>query len=73
MIFLKECSEKKNPSLVGKIRSFEWNSQKTIYRRVWNYGKQFYLPMQVNIMHLDQMDVIMCEENSGKNFGKTIV
>lgn len=26
--------------------------------------------MQINIMHLDQMDVIMCEENSGKNFEK---
>jgi hypothetical protein len=33
----------------------------------------FYLLIQINIMHLDQTDVIMCEENSGKNFGKTIV
>jgi len=71
--FPERVFRKKSPSLVRKVRKFKRNSQKTIYRRVQNYGKQFYLLMQVSIMHLDQMDIIMCEENSGKNFRKKIV
>ena len=45
---------------------------KTIYRRVQNSGKVFYMLMEANIIYLDLIDVIKCEENPGKNLGKTI-
>jgi len=60
--------EKKSPSLDKEIQRFEWNSQKTIYRRVRNSGKETYLLTKANIMYLEEMDIIMCGENPGKNF-----
>ena len=62
----------KNPFISHKIQSFQWNSQRSIYRRFRNSGKQIYLLMNANTMYLDQMDIIMRGENQGKNFGKTI-
>jgi hypothetical protein len=59
-------------SLVRKIREFKWNSQKTIYGRVQNSGKQLHLLMKANIMYLEQMDIIMYGEYPGKNLGKKI-
>ena len=55
MIFMEEGPEKKNPLLVRKIRRFEWNSEKTIYRRIRNSGKRFYSLMKTNIMYLDEI------------------
>ena len=52
----------KIPLLVTRIKRFEWNSQKTIYRRVRNSGKQFYSLMTTNIMYLDELDLIMYGE-----------
>jgi hypothetical protein len=59
---------RKSSSLLRKIREFKWNSQKTIYGRVQNSRKHLNLLMKTSVMYLEQMDIIMCGEYSGKNF-----
>ena len=51
---------------------FEWNSQKTIERRIRNSVKQFYWLMTTNLMYLDQMDVIIFGEYPGKLLGQKV-
>lgn len=60
----------KSPSLIRKIIKFEWNSHKTIYRRVQNSGKVFYMLIEANIMYLALIYVITCEEIPGEELRK---
>jgi hypothetical protein len=70
MIFIEEWPEKKALHFGEKGR-FKWNSQKNIYKRFRNSGKQIYL-LITNAMYLDQMDIIMCGEYPGKLLGQKV-
>jgi hypothetical protein len=48
-MIVMERGPEKCPPFVSNLRRFEWNSQKTIYRRVGNSGKQFCLLMEGNV------------------------
>jgi hypothetical protein len=37
------------------------------FQKFQNSGKGLYMLMEANIMYLDQIDVIMCDEIAGKN------